>query len=154
MKTSKLCMLLGILMLCISLAACSDDDDNSSPQDLIGTWELTSTEEWYMDETGRREDLVDDGFDQTYLVFNEDGCTGVQWQHEIYNGREKWYDDYFSWEVKNGKLYTRYDEDDGDYGLSFSVSSSTLTIQMHEKAGKEEYYLKNVYIRSTRTEFE
>lgn len=154
MRKINLLWLVGLL-LTLGLTSCSDDENGGSPNDLVGVWERTECEEWYVDENGQKEELSED-FDQVYIIFNEDG-TGVSWSCEIYRGREIWYDDYFAWKVNNGKLYTYdlayEDYEDTEMMASFNVSGSSLTISAHEKYGIEEYYMRHVYKRSNRTEF-
>ena len=152
MRKINLLWLVGLL-LTLGLTSCSDDEDGGSPNDLVGVWERTYCEEWYVDEDGQKEDLSED-WDQVYIIFNEDG-TGVSWSCEIYRGREKWYDDYFTWKVEKGKLYVHDEAGDEDewQAMSFNVSGSSLTFQAHEKEDGEEYYAKLIFQRSNRTEF-
>lgn len=123
MRKINLLWLVGLL-LTLGITACSDDENGGSSGDLVGVWERTYCEEWYVDEKGQKYDMSEE-FDQVYIIFNEDG-TGVSWSCEIYRGREIWYDDYFTWEVNKGKLYIY----DGGYEdelqiASFNVSGSS-----------------------------
>lgn len=142
MKKYKIFYALFVLLgMSLSFTACSDDDDEVSSSQLVGTWEATwekGYEKWE-DEIDEWDEAPEEPF---RITFYEDGT----WLSEYYyNG--KWHDEENgTYSVKGNKIYVsdRWD----DYEVTIvSITSSQLILEEKGKDADEEWYYKITYKR-------
>lgn len=123
-----------LLLLPFGFVACSDsDDDISSPDAIIGTWESVWSTGWEK-ENGKIVDKWDEEMTDERVVFKENGRFVIYYE---YNGR--WNEsESGSWELDGSKLFveTKYDE------MTLTVvklNSKELVIRRHDKY-EDSYY--------------
>ena len=139
MKKLNYLWMLGLLMFAaVNFCACSSDDDGpGSSSELVGLWEGVSVEGSfkYAGETEEFEEELDD----IRIRFNSDGTCE---SYEYYGGSWSFVSE-ATWEYKNGKLYTTYEED-GDMITDAvpvkELTSSRLVLEYHEKDEDWESY--------------
>ena len=123
MTSIKDIWMLALVILPLSLTACSSDNDDkgdtsNSSSELVGTWiSYYYAEEEYVN--GTRVSIEDDYDEDLMVVFNEDG-TGIS--YEYYNSI--WHaGDSFEWTLSGDSLYTDY----GDFSEVASVTKLTTS---------------------------
>lgn len=113
----KLCMV--ACLFAAGFASCSDDDGPGSFEDLIGTWELVSSEGWEKEDGEIVGEWNDNSADER-IEFHEDGV------FILYYKSGSWRKDYEgTFQYKGGKLYM-YD-DEGDLVSDNPIKVVTLT---------------------------
>lgn len=129
MKTLRFFGALLVMVLCVSLTACSDDDDDYNTEDLIGTWELTRLQGWDEDEDGEKE-TWDDEISDEFLEFKANG-TG-----------QGYYSDYkysIKWKLEGDQL-TIIEVDDDNYTETYAIKELTDTKLVLFQSWSEEGY--------------
>ena len=146
-------LLIATLLVGFSFTSCSEDDDDYSKSDLVGTWQLVSgkavtklagqvVEEWPLGEEGLHT-----------ITLNQDG-TFISYSEE-----EDWYgdieieEDEGTWSLKGNKLTLISDDEDEDPETAkiTKLTSSTLVLEQSEKGKYEgisyEYNRKQTFIK-------
>lgn len=147
MKKLNYLWMLGLLMFAaINFVSCSDDDDAPGAfSDLVGLWELVSEESW----AKYKGEEISDGWEMeadSRIKFNADG-TWVD--YEYYDG--EWdLSDTGTWEYKNGKLYSTYDneeyeEEAVDQMTVKELTASKLVLEFQTKEGDYEFGARITY---------
>ena len=143
MKNYKIFYTLFMLLsMSLGFTACSDDDDDVSTNDLVGTWEAIWEEGYEKWEDGIDEwDEAPE--DQYRIIFNADGTYSSEY---YYSG--KWHEEVIgTYSVKGNKLYGKNEE--GDYVATiFSLTSTQLILEEYEKYS-DEYGIEEEYNKVT-----
>lgn len=118
-------MAIVAVMMCVNFAACSDDDEEDTPNNpLIGTWQ----------EDGLGESGSDDITDYIEWTFKTDG-TGTE--RNFYRG--EWEDTYpfkYSYDSKTSILVVNY----GEYNGEDEIDSYDVTINGNTMTTKDRDY--------------
>lgn len=146
-KLNYLWMLSLLMFVSINFSACSDGNDDvlDSSTELVGLWESVSYEGWEK-EDGEIIDEWDEKDDESRIHFKVDGTwvTYEYWQGD-------WnLCDIGTWEYKDNKVYTTYDDEEyedeaTDVATVKELSSTHLVVEVYEKAGSYEYWEKSIY---------
>ena len=137
MKSFKFFGIIMMLVMGMSFASCSDDDDKGgSSQSLIGTWKLTKVV-WYDDEDGKyytddySDGNPDDGLDN-YLVI---GDRTISYFESLDDDNSYT----VSYEAKDDKLLIS-----GQHGDSWYINYKFEGSQLVFIDGDEKYYYKRL----------
>ena len=148
MKKLNYLWMLGLLMFAaVNFSACSSDDDDApgSSSELVGLWESVSFEGWEKEDGEIVYEWEDDD-DEARVKLNSDGTFVT---YEYYSG--EWdLCDTGTWEYKNGKIYTTFDDEEyeeeaTEVATVKELTSTRLVIEEYEKDGSYEYWGKSVY---------
>ncbi|MCH5181703.1 MAG: lipocalin family protein [Prevotellaceae bacterium] len=108
-----------LLLSMIPFSSCSDDDEEVSSSNLIGTWQYTGGKGWEGYD-GHKNEWIDDDTDDYTWTFKQDG-TFIEWE-----GGSSY--EYYDWKLKGNKLFI-----DGDEVTITTLTSNTLVVEMYEK---------------------
>ena len=147
-------LFIATLLVGFSFTSCSDDDDdiNVSHSDLIGSWQVVSSE-GYTKMAGMKVDNNNNDEELLTFTFNEDG-TFILITEEEWNGKMWRYEDGGTWSLKGDKLTIKYDDDDDENNFPekiTKITSSELVTVISEKGKYEgipyEFYKKTIYTK-------
>lgn len=143
MKTLRFFGALLVMVLCVSLTACSDDDDDYNAEDLIGTWELTRSQGWEIDEDDDDEKYEwNEKESDDFYEFKANG-TGYE-----YWGSSKKYP--IKWTLRGDQLTvesTDFDDDIMEYTIKELTDTKLLLFYSWNEEGykgEETYTFKRV----------
>ena len=112
---------------------------------MVGLWESVSFEGWEKEDGEIVYEWEDDD-DEARVKLNSDGTFVT---YEYYSG--EWdLCDTGTWEYKNGKIYTTFDDEEyeeeaTEVATVKELTSTRLVIEEYEKDGSYEYWGKSVY---------
>lgn len=146
-KNRLMCVL---LILCsLTVFSCGDDDDGDdeggtgSSKDLVGTWEATYQEAYYIDENGKKEyDNETYAPGELVVIFRADG-TGTVTE----DGGEP--DEVFNWSYSGNVLKVKeIGTTESRSAKILSITSTSFVMEESEKyPSGEEDYAKTTYRR-------
>lgn len=126
MRTVSVKYLVPAMALCLMLAgftSCSDDDDDYSSSQLVGTWISTS----YIHQSYEDGELVDEEeYSSSYIkwIFQEDGTAYLYY----WSGDEWEYDGTDEYAIKGSKLVFYEDDDSEDWAPTIKTLTSTSLV--------------------------
>lgn len=111
----------------IPFSSCSDDDEEISSSNLIGTWQYTGGKFWEIID-GEKETWEEDGDDDEWIMtFKEDG-TMIEW--------DGFSNETYEWKLNGNKLIL-----DGDEFTVKTLTSNKLVLEIHEKDSDGDEFL-------------
>jgi hypothetical protein len=150
-KTKQWSLIAMMAVVLMGLAACSDDDEVGSRDDLIGTWQ-EDYESYWEKENGKITDQDEDTFDDDRYAwrytFYEDGR---------YNNQEGWngsWDNYWgTWTMKSNTIILDEGTSRESSATIKTLNKNTLVVEFYEKEVESgttyEYYSLQRYHRVT-----
>ena len=140
MKTFNFKWMAGMLlvMICMGLSSCSDDDDDVDPSSLIGTWQLNHSKGYEIYD-GEREDW-DENDDSMFFRFETDG-TCSEWEKGYEQDKE-----YGKYQIKGDKLIVIDSDSERSEATIKKLTSNRLELETKE-SGTDEYYDYSVFIK-------
>lgn len=150
----KLFFFAAALFAAVSFSACSDDDDNINPNQIIGTWQITLDEGWAIYSDGSRDDWSDtypDASDGNYYwtyTFKEDGIC-VQESHADYHNPGDDYTDEYNYSI-SGNTLTMKGKTDSELtftGTIKELTSNKLVLFSNGENADEKFEQTETYIK-------
>lgn len=150
----KLFFFAAALFAAVSFSACSDDDDNINPNQIIGTWQITLDEGWAIYSDGSRDDWSDtypDASDGNYYwtyTFKEDGIC-VQENHADYHNPGDDYTDEYNYSI-SGNTLTMKGKTDSELtftGTIKELTSNKLVLFSNGEDADEKFEQTETYIK-------
>lgn len=129
MKTFRWMAGLLVVMFCIGLSSCSDDDDDINASSLIGTWEMTHSK-GYGIWGGEREEWDEDDRG-TFTRFEENG-TLISWEAGYENEKS-----YGTYQVKGKKIIAVDEDGEQSEATIKKLTSNTLELEINESGVDE-----------------
>jgi len=116
-------MALMTVLIGVSLAACSDDDDDIGDiSNIYGTWEITHSKGWDSASDGSDKDTWDEDESDTRYVFEEDG-DAKEYRYSAYT--QSWRSNLsYNFTIKGNKLYF----EEGNSTFTYTIKSGVMDI--------------------------
>lgn len=145
MKTFNFKWMAGMLlvMLCMGLSSCSDDDDDVDPSSLIGTWQLNHSK-GYQIYDGERYDW-DKNNDSIFFRFETDGTYTV-WEKGYEQDKE-----HGNYQIKGDKLIIIDSDGERNEATIKKLTTNRLELETKESGTEDgedyEHYDYSVFIK-------
>lgn len=150
----KLFFIAAALFAATSFSACSDEDENINPNQIIGTWQISSEEGWATYSDGSRDDWAvtyPDASDGNYYwtyTFREDGIC-VRESYADYHDSSDDYTDEYSYSI-SGNTLTMMGKTDSDLSFTGTIkelSSNKLVLFSNGEDVDEKFEQTETYIK-------